>query len=253
VQVLKFIAFVDLVAFENKILAGKCSLVQLAVSLGDDVQCFLFDVLDKDKQDPMVCFLRSILESDSVLKIIHDSRMDSDALKHLLDIKLTNVHDTSCWHEKINGIADVNLNEMLQANGLMPNAVRDKGIYDSNPAFWTIRPLTDQMISWAAGDVSLMFKVHARQITTASPEIVNQAIVLSNEFLDMARSAEIARFKVRVNVGKFIGTRGSNLRALQKSTNTLIYSYGKRSSNDFMVFYRDVASLQQVKARAGDM
>jgi hypothetical protein len=228
-------------------------LIQLAVPLGEDVQCFLFDVLGKTKQDPMVCFLRSILESDLVLKIIHDCRMDSDALKHLMDIKLTHVHDTSCWHEKLKGDADVNLNDMLQANYLMPNAVRDRSIYDSNPTFWTIRPLTDQMISWAAGDVSLMFKVHARQVTTASSEIVGHAIRLSNEYLDMARSAEIARFKVRVNVGKFIGTRGSNIRSLQKSTRTLIYSYGKRGNNDFMVFYKDAESLAQVKARAGDV
>ena len=234
--------------------AGKCSLVQLAVpAAGEGTQCFLFDVLDKSKQDPMICFLRGILESDSVLKIIHDCRMDSDALHHLLDIKLTNVHDTSCWHGKLTGNCDVNLNDLLQGNGLKPNIVRDNGIYESNPNFWTIRPLTEKMVTWAAGDVELMFKVHARQVAMASPNIASKSIDLSNEFLDMARSAEIGWFKVRVNVGRFIGSRGSNLRSLQYATNTLIYSRGKRSAAEFMVFYKDVASLQRVKQRAGDV
>ncbi len=200
----------------------------------------------------MICFLRDILESNSVLKIIHDCRMDSDALHHLLDIKLANVHDTSCWHNQLTGNSDVNLNDLLRGNGLMPNIVRDSGIYESNPEFWTIRPLTEKMITWAAGDVSLMFKVHARQVAKASQDIAEKSIELSNEFLDTARSAEIGWFKVRINVGLFIGSRGSNLRALQKSTNTLIYSRGKRSTAQFMVFYKDPESLEKVKARAGD-
>ena len=231
---------------------GQCSLVQMAIPLGDNAQCFLFDVLDKSKQDPMICFLRDILESDSVLKIIHDCRMDSDALHHLLDIKLANVHDTSCWHGQLTGNSDVNLNDLLRGNGLKPNIVRDTGIYESNPRFWATRPLTERMITWAAGDVDLMFKVHALQVAKASSAVTKKYIQISNEFLDMARSAEIGWFKVRVNVGRFIGSRGCNLRALQRSTNTLIYSRGKRSSAQFMVFYKDEASFKRVKECAGD-
>ncbi len=73
--------------------AGKCALVQMAVPVWENSQCFLFDVLDKAKDDPLICLLRNVLESDSVVKIIHDFRMDSDALHHILDIKLSNVHD----------------------------------------------------------------------------------------------------------------------------------------------------------------
>ena len=240
------------ISLTQQLCTGQCSLVQMAVPLGDNAQCFLFDVLDKSKQDPMICFLRDILESDSVLKIIHDCRMDSDALHHLLDIKLVNVHDTSAWHYKLTGGQDVNLNDMLQSNNLKPNVVRDGEIYRSNHAFWATRPLTERMITWAAGDVSLMFKVHALQVGKASPAVAKASISLSDEHLDMARSAELGRFKVKVNVGGFIGSRGCNLRSLQRSTNTLIYSRGPRSSAQFMVFYKDEASLQRVKARAGD-
>ena len=233
--------------------AGQCSLVQLAVLVdGENSQCFLFDVLNKSKEDPMIGFLRGILESDSVLKIIHDCRMDSDALHHLLDIKLANVHDTSAWHYKLTGSEGVNLNDMLQSNGLKPNAVRDSEIYRSNHAFWATRPLTERMVAWAAGDVSLMFKVHALQVGKASPAVAKEAILLTAEHLDMARSAELGRFKVKVNIGRFIGTRGCNLRALQRSTNTLIYPRGPRDAAQFTVFYKDEASFKKVKACAGD-
>lgn len=153
-------------------------MVQLAVLVdGEKSQCFLFDVLNKTKNDPstmddpMIPFLREILESDSVLKIIHDCRMDADALHHLLDIKLANVHDTSAWHYKLTGNQDVNLNDMLQSNGLKPNVVRDGEIYRTNHAFWATRPLKERMITWAAGDVSLMFKVHALQVDKATPTV----------------------------------------------------------------------------------
>jgi exonuclease 3'-5' domain-containing protein 1 len=237
----------------DTVCAGKCSLVQLAVMVDEEnPKCFLFDVLNKTKQDPMIGFLREILESDSVLKIIHDCRMDSDALHHLLDIKLANVHDTSAWHYKLTGIQDVNLNDMLQSNGLKPNVVRDGEIYRTNHEFWATRPLTEMMVTWAAGDVSLMFKVHALQVGKASPAVAKEAISLSDEHLDMARSSELGRFKVKVNVGRFIGTKGCNLHALQRSTNTLIYSRGPRGAAQFMVFYKDEASFKKVKACAGD-
>jgi exonuclease 3'-5' domain-containing protein 1 len=233
--------------------AGQCSLVQLAVLVdGEKSQCFLFDVLNKSKDDPMIGFLREILESDSVLKIIHDCRMDADAMHHLLDIKLANVHDTSAWHYKLTGNQDVNLNDMLQSNGLKPNVVRDGDIYRTNHAFWATRPLTEKMITWAAGDVNLMFNVHALQVDKATPTVARGAIALSAEHLDMARSAEVGWFKVKVNIGRFIGSRGCNLRELQRSTNTLIYPRGPRDALQFMVFYKDEASFKKVKARAGD-
>ena len=152
--------------------AGQCSLVQLAVLVdGEKSQCFLFDVLNKSKDDPMIGFLREILESDSVLKIIHDCRMDADAMHHLLDIKLANVHDTSAWHYKLTGNQDLNLNDMLQSNGLKPNVVRDGDIYRTNHAFLATRPLTEKIITWAAGDVNLMFNVHALQVDKATPAV----------------------------------------------------------------------------------
>ena len=58
---------------------GRISLVQM--STPGSKGCLILDLLDKSTGDPLVVWLRSILESDKIIKVIHDCRMDSDALK----------------------------------------------------------------------------------------------------------------------------------------------------------------------------
>lgn len=100
---------------------GKICLVQVATLEG---KVFLFDVLDKRRDDPLVCILRTILEDEQVTKIIHDCRMDSDALWHLLGIRLENVHDTSMWHSSIAGVEDQSLDSTLLYYNMKPNTNR---------------------------------------------------------------------------------------------------------------------------------
>ena len=114
---------------------GVISIVQISTPK----QCFLLDMLGKPKDDPLVNWLRSVLESYSVLKIIHDCRMDSDALYHLLNIRLVNVHDTAVWHRVITGDADQGLNTVLTSNKLQPNVVRDSSVYRDHHDFWAKR------------------------------------------------------------------------------------------------------------------
>ena len=103
---------------------GRITLLQLSTP----TQCFLVDVLGSERDDPVVTWLRTLLEDDGVLKIIHDCRMDSDALEHLLGISLVNVHDTSCWHAAL-GYADKNLNATLAYHGLPQNDARDGSVH----------------------------------------------------------------------------------------------------------------------------
>ena len=65
---------------------GLISLVQLATKNA----CFVLDVLNAKPSDPLIRWLRALLESE-VVKVVHDCRMDSDALWHKLEIKLKNV------------------------------------------------------------------------------------------------------------------------------------------------------------------
>jgi ribonuclease D len=223
---------------------GQISLVQISP---EPTKCFLLDVLHHDKDSPLVCWLRGMLESKSVLKVIHDCRMDSDALKHILDIDLTNCHDTSCWHFKIHGVEDANLNSVLLANGIKQNLMRDSSVYTANHAFWATRPLTAQMIQWAAGDVCSMFQLHANQIAARCDEVSAEA--LSEAYLNMARTAEVDTVSV-MNIGAFIGRGGVNIRSLQKQTNTLVYPRGDKSAKRFLVYYHSEAGLMAVRQSA---
>jgi hypothetical protein len=227
---------------------GRISIVQVSTP----TQCFLIDVLDKDADDPLVAWLRTLLENEEVVKIIHDCRMDADALHHLLSIALINVHDTSCWHAVLTGQADKNLNDTLSFNGIENNTFRDGSVYRTNPAFWATRPLTRHMVDWASGDVQFMFSLYHKQLSANSSSDFARVKLQQESFLSW-KTADVGFVPVR-NIGKFIGRGGTNIRLLQRTTSTLIYDApagmpGYRKEM-FMVYYSSAAALQRVKQAA---
>ena len=223
--------------------AGKISLVQLAT----EKECVVIDILEADTA--LIDWLRVLLESKAIVKVTHDCRMDSDALFHLLDIELVNVHDTSQWHRAITGAEDKNLNTVLVHNGLSPNAVRDSRVYTANHAFWATRPLTPTMLKWASGDVGLLLELRKRQMATADVKQSALAKIASDANLVYTRDMSLTLITVRFP-GRFIGPSGSSIRCLQKLTSTLIYPRGQRSQNTFAVFYSGSAGLERVKQAA---
>lgn len=78
--------------------------------------------------------LKELLESKTVVKVIHDVRMDSDALFHIHDITVDNIHDTGCYHAVLTGREDISLNAMLSYYGI-DSIARDRSIYKINPNF----------------------------------------------------------------------------------------------------------------------
>lgn len=225
---------------------GTISIVQLGIPTGE---CFIVDVLGKGTDDQLIQWLRIILQDSDVKKVVHDCRMDSDALFHHLKIELTNVHDTSAWHEKIVGVENKSLNTVLEHNGLPPNCIRDKSIYNSNPAFWNTRPMTPMMVDWASGDLADILQLADRQINSANSTMGQDAVQLSINFVQWARTAQCQVITVR-NVGRFIGKGGSNVQSLQRNTGTLIYGCRSMGSDKFMVYHDDQNALKQVLARA---
>ena len=168
--------------------------------------------------------VKRLFESDKIVKIIHDCRMDSDALFHKHEIKLTNVHDTSCFHQKIAGQQDnKSLNDVLLYNRIATNEHRDTNIYKTNPNFWASRPLTPTMIDWATSDVDKLSILANKQLHSASDRIKEDAMKQSEEYAASARSMMIKTgLRVR-NPGYFIGPRGANIQSLQRRTNTIMY------------------------------
>lgn len=217
----------------------------------DDV--FLVDLEAKnDIKASLHKKLKELFESKTVIKVVHDVRMDSDALFHLHGITIDNVHDTQCYHAVLTGREDVSLNDMLSSMGIDENVVRNKSIYKSNPNFWVSRPLTEKMKEWASGDVEKLLAVAKKQAIDVE---ARGAISM-----EKARSKSAENCKMRVmklerhvrcmtNIGRFIGPKGINLRNLQKRTGTMVW--GDDVDKEFMIFYNDHNSLNTVKHAMG--
>ena len=129
----------------------------------DSKTIFLVDLNSKSDSallEDRITALRQLFESETVAKIIHDCRMDCDALYHLHIISLNNIHDTSCFH----GTSDIGLNDLLAYHALSPNATRDGSVYGANPKFWATRPMTSQMMQWASADVEKLLLLADRQL-----------------------------------------------------------------------------------------
>jgi exonuclease 3'-5' domain-containing protein 1 len=104
---------------------------------------FLVDLnqkCDPSKLAARVQALKKLFECPTVRKVIHDCRMDCDALYHIHGINLTNVHATSCFHAVRTGSEDVYLNNVLASYGIAQNETRDKSVYKRNTTFGLVGP-----------------------------------------------------------------------------------------------------------------
>jgi hypothetical protein len=245
---------------------GSVELVALAfdsavsVDGGVEGSLFLVDLGSRGRRMECLAALRRLFESPSVVKVIHDCRMDCDALYHLHgNMTLENVHDTSCFHAVLTGQEDKNLNDVLTYNGVDKNAVRDKDVYLRNPKFWATRPLTKTMIDWASSDVDKLLVVANKQVEQVERRggnhLLTTAVDMSANHTASVRDMHMARdLKCSIPIGNFIGPRGSHVRSLQKETNTMVYrDFGMSSNRDtkWLVFYSDEEDLKSVKREMG--
>jgi DNA polymerase I-like protein with 3'-5' exonuclease and polymerase domains len=201
--------------------------------------------------------VKTLLESPNVVKAIHDCRTDCDALHHLHDIHLTNVHDTACYHAAITRITDSNLNDVLQENGIPHNVNRDKSVYQRNLSYWATRPMTLQMKTWASSDVDKLLMLAKRQVQALShnPAGLAAAKAASTAYTTVVAHMHVARnVPLRKDPGRFIGPRGSNVRSLQARTNTILYrdhEFAGQTATSWLVFYPNEPALAAVKRAMG--
>lgn len=194
--------------------------------------------------------LKDLFENENVTKIIHDCRMDCDALYHLHDITVVNVHDTSCFHHIITYMENKNLNDVLRYNDISVNAERDKSVYRTNPKFWADRPLTERMIDWATSDVDKLFTLADKQLGRISSSSAPRALAKSTEYSRFTRDMKVKTgLKVTGNTGRFIGRGGANIRSLENRTGTLMYSDRGLYTTTWFVFYKSDTSLEAVKRK----
>jgi hypothetical protein len=226
---------------------GEITIVQVSTAN----QCYLFDVLDKEPGDPVALFLKEVLESAEKIKIIHDAKMDSDALFHKLAINLNGVHDTQAW-DNVKNKRQLNLNRLLDAHSCPVNLTRNGDIYKSNIRFWAKRPLTFEMIEWASGDVKSLFELRDLQLADTPQDLHEACIAASNTNTKSIRDCtHIKIVKIRGDkMGLFIGAGGKNIKSFQdKNPGVFLSSSGEKHLNQF-ILYADTAPAL-TKAMAG--
>jgi len=211
------------------------------ITIATEKNTYLLDVLDKTPFDPVIEFIKPLLESVSCLKVVHDCRMDSDSLFHKFNIKLRGVHDTLVFHKEIkNTLEFASLNETLEYYNLDISTTREgPSPYKDNPEYWADRPLTEDHIARAAGDVIKLKALYTAQISILSVKKAKMIYTETNRKCLSVRYAklEIISKGVHINkVGAFVGKRGIHHRCIEKKYNLHIF---KRDAVSWFVFYYD--------------
>ncbi|XP_030853570.1 uncharacterized protein LOC752254 [Strongylocentrotus purpuratus] len=138
--------------------AGGClTLVQISTW---DGKAFLFDAFKNPQLLKGNSSLKKILEHNSILKVIHDCKSDAYSLYHGFGVKLKNVFDTSIAMRTI--MEQLNRNRSYQVGFKALCELLGEGASHKDddfvkkmletPDFWKIRPLTEEMIYYAASD-----------------------------------------------------------------------------------------------------
>jgi exonuclease 3'-5' domain-containing protein 1 len=141
---------------------GTITLVQISTK---DQEVFIFDVYRTLRIMEEV--LKPILESPDIFKVIHDCVNDSCALFFNHQIRLDGVLDTQVAHciiQQQDSVKSASKNKSSSMNALLEiygacslpiNGKKDsmKKVYRRNQHFWATRPLTQEMIIYAASDV----------------------------------------------------------------------------------------------------
>ncbi|XP_026472545.1 egalitarian protein homolog isoform X2 [Ctenocephalides felis] len=146
---------------------GQLSLLQICTMKGE---VYIFDVL----ACPALVTkggLKTLLECEHVIKVIHDCRNDSINLYKQFGITLKNVFDTQAAHavlqlqeqgKPVYKVKNVSLNALCELYDAPINPMKEqlKNIYRRDQRYWARRPMTRDMLLYAAADVLVLMDDH---------------------------------------------------------------------------------------------
>lgn len=231
---------------------GTATVLSLAVSTGDDVHVFIFDLLadvGSDFHIRVIGTLKRVLEDINIIKIVHDCRQDSDALNTFYGIKLASVFDTSLYNVRVSNLQfRENLNNTLERYNCTINPVRNKPTdhYVTHPTYWADRPLTEEQIEWASGDVASLFELRDKlslAVQADQSDIIKKASEDSASEFRSLSCHEFVTIETSL-IGKVIGKKGVVLHNIEIQSGTSISG----RPNGFLVLADTKAKISNAKA-----
>ncbi|XP_055319841.1 uncharacterized protein LOC129577220 [Sitodiplosis mosellana] len=192
-------------------LKGELTLVEIGTVRGE---AFIFDVL----QCPNIMTeggLKALLENDNVIKIIHDCRNDSVNLFVQFKVLLRNVFDTQSAHallqyqeqnKQVYKVKNVSLNTLCEIYNAPKNPMKDqlKNIYRRDQKYWSRRPLSRDMLLYAAVDVLVLIneQLYAKMSEAIKPEFKGLLSELCTEqILMLIKPSEVRSRKKQRKLG----------------------------------------------------
>lgn len=153
--------------------SGRATLVQIAshTCLWGDANIFVFDVLSCPS---IWSELRGLLQTQEIIKVFHNCRSDLFAIQQQENIRIGRMYDTGIadyvirWQENPGANASRrSLNDVVLAYGAGRVPRNDLGdylphCYRSGREVWAERPLTHSMLSYAAADADILWKLYKR-------------------------------------------------------------------------------------------
>jgi len=160
-------------------------------------KAYLFDIIEGGSR----LFdhgLREILESDKILKVFHDCRLDSDALFHEHKVKMVKVFDTQIGYAvierqlKSSTPLPIGLNALLKRYGKgATNEHKEtaKLGMESDPEYWLKRPLDEIQLEYARQDVLYLVNAYLQMISLLPSSARSIALKYSDKYLAQYRDA----------------------------------------------------------------
>ncbi|KAK0085449.1 hypothetical protein PV325_005224 [Microctonus aethiopoides] len=158
---------------------GQLTLIQIGTMYGN---VYIFDLFTSPN---LINGLRKLLESPTVVKVIHDCRNDSVNLFNQFGITLKNVFDTQAAHaiiqcqdtgKPVDKVKNVNLNTLCEIYGAPCNLLKGqlKYIYRRDQKYWSRRPMSRDMLIYATSDVlGLVPQVYNAMSKLIKPEMID--------------------------------------------------------------------------------
>ncbi|XP_067631476.1 uncharacterized protein egl [Eurosta solidaginis] len=212
-------------------LKGEITLIEIGTTRGE---AFIFDV----RTCPEIINdggLKTLLEHENVIKVIHDCRNDAANLYLQFGILLRNVFDTQAAFaivqyqetgKQVYKAKYIALNTLCEQYNAPINPIKEqlKQIYRRDQKYWAKRPLSRDMLLYAAGDVLVLINDQlygslARQIKPENRQLFSE--LCTEQILIQIKPNDV---KTRKKIRKMTTEVADLKRKLEQSSKSIVLS-----------------------------